>query len=208
MPIPTLSPRMISEFHVRIVDSDIQNCESLSVLFRLEGFQTSFAISQDKALSSSSRLDVFVINLEMSDGSGLGLLKRVKAEVPGAPVFMLVKSPTIDAAVMAMKLGATDVFTQPVDTEHLLISVRDALRRDLHIGAMRDGRRSVEIRGFSALTPRERQVLQLLAEGRSNKSAGDLLEISSRTIEVHRAAIMKKLGAENAADLMRIVFTR
>ena len=66
-------------------------------------------------------------------------------------------------------------------------------------------RRRVEIRGFSQLTPRERQVLQLITNGQSNKEAGRELGISPRTIEVHRARVMEKLGARNTADLMRIV---
>ena len=65
----------------------------------------------------------------------------------------------------------------------------------------------VEVRGFSQLTPREREVLQLITNGQSNKEAGRELGISPRTIEVHRARVMEKLGARNTADLMRIVLT-
>lgn len=65
----------------------------------------------------------------------------------------------------------------------------------------------MEVRGFSKLTAREREVLQLIAEGHSNKEAGRQLGISPRTVEVHRARVMDKLGAKNAADLMRIVLT-
>ena len=106
-----------------------------------------------------------------------------------------------------MKLGASDVIIKPIDTEHLLGLVRDALRRDVHFGAMQGGRRPIEVRGFSQLTPREREVLQLITNGQSNKEAGRELGISPRTIEVHRARVMEKLGARNTADLMRIVLT-
>lgn len=106
-----------------------------------------------------------------------------------------------------MKLGASDVISKPLDTEHFLGVVRDALRRDVHLGAMQGGRRPVEVRGFSQLTPREREVLQLITNGQSNKEAGRELGISPRTIEVHRARVMEKLGARNTADLMRIVLT-
>jgi two-component system response regulator FixJ len=106
-----------------------------------------------------------------------------------------------------MKLGATDIVPKPIDSEHLLTIVRDALRRDVHLGAMQGGRRPVEVRGFAQLTPREREVLQLITNGQSNKEAGRELGISPRTIEVHRARVMEKLGAKNTADLMRIVLT-
>jgi len=75
------------------------------------------------------------------------------------------------------------------------------------VGAVQAGRRLVEVRGFAQLTPREREVLQLITNGQSNKEAGRELGISPRTIEVHRARVMEKLGAKNTADLMRIVLT-
>jgi len=77
----------------------------------------------------------------------------------------------------------------------------------VHLGAMQGGYRPVEVRGFAQLTPREREVLQLITNGQSNKEAGRELGISPRTIEVHRARVMEKLGARNTADLMRIVLT-
>jgi FixJ family two-component response regulator len=106
-----------------------------------------------------------------------------------------------------MKTGANDVVTKPVDTERLIRAVLDALRQDVHLGAVDGGKRLVEIRGFAQLTPREREVLQLITNGQSNKEAGRELGISPRTIEVHRARVMEKLGAKNTADLMRIVLT-
>jgi len=194
---------------IHIVDTDPATCEALSVLFRLEGFQTVFSLEAGHFSISMERRrpDIVVLNLKVGDESGLGLLRRVKALRTGTPVFMLADEPQVDAAVMAMKLGASDVITKPIDTEHLLTVIRDALRRDVHLGAMQGGRRPVEVRGFSQLTPREREVLQLITNGQSNKEAGRELGISPRTIEVHRARVMEKLGARNTADLMRIVLT-
>ncbi|MBF0679430.1 MAG: hypothetical protein IR164_10890 [Devosia sp.] len=120
---------------------------------------------------------------------------------------MLANAPQLDAAVTAMKLGATDVVGKPIDTENLLTIVRDELRRDVHLGTTKGGARAIEVRGFAQLTPREREVLQLIANGQSNKEAAGTLDISHRTIEVHRARVMEKLGARNTAELMRIVLT-
>ena len=194
---------------VHIVDPDPHVCESLSVLFRLEGFQTTFSIEAAHFITSTERRppDVAVINLAVGEESGLGLLRRVKALRTGVPVVMLANVPQLEAAVTAMKLGATDVLSKPLDSEHLLTIIRDALRKDIHLGAMQGGRRPVEVRGFAQLTPREREVLQLITNGQSNKEAGRELGISPRTIEVHRARVMEKLGAKNTADLMRIVLT-
>ena len=194
---------------VHIVDADPATCEALSVLFRLEGFQTTFSLDavQFGASLERRRPDVAILNLQLGGESGLDLLRRIKAMRTGTPVFMLSDEPQVEAAVTAMKLGASDVISKPIDTEHLLTVIRDALRRDIHLGAMQGGRRPVEVRGFSQLTPREREVLQLITNGQSNKEAGRELGISPRTIEVHRARVMEKLGARNTADLMRIVLT-
>jgi two-component system response regulator FixJ len=194
---------------VHIVDSDPGTCEALSVLFRLEGFQTVFSLDVNSfhQVLERRRVDVMVINLQVGAENGLSMLRRVKMQHMGATVIMLADQLQIDLAVTAMKMGATDVVAKPIDTEHLLSIVREALRKDIHVGAMQAGGRAIEVRGFSQLTPREREVLQLITNGQSNKEAGRELGISPRTIEVHRARVMEKLGARNTADLMRIVLT-
>lgn len=194
---------------VHVVDSDLQTCETLSVLFRLEGFQTAFSVNVPSCLAALDRRrpDVVVANLEIAGDDGLTLLRAVKALRMGTPVFMIENRPMVDAAVAAMKAGASDVVTKPLDTERLVRLVRDTLRQDVHVGAVQAGRRPIEVRGFAQLTPREREVLQLITNGQSNKEAGRELGISPRTIEVHRARVMEKLGAKNTADLMRIVLT-
>ena len=194
---------------VHICDPDLSTCEQLSVLFRLEGFQTMFSINLPGFLASLERRrpDVVVANFDLGSDAGLDLLRRVKNLRMGTPVFMLENAPMVEAAVQAMKDGASDVVTKPIDTEHLVRIVRDALRQDIHVGAVQSGGRPVEVRGFAQLTPREREVLQLITNGQSNKEAGRELGISPRTIEVHRARVMEKLGARNTADLMRIVLT-
>ena len=194
---------------IHIVDPDPATCEALSVLFRLEGYQTTFSIDPVHFLVGLERRipDIAVINLRLGTESGLSLLRRIKAMGTGTPVFMLADYPQLDAAVAAMKIGAADVISKPIDTEHFLTDIGEALRRDVHLSALQGGRRAIEIRGFAQLTPREREVLQLISNGQSNKEAGRLLGISPRTVEVHRARVMEKLGARNTADLMRIVLS-
>jgi len=195
---------------VHILDADAATCEALSVLFRLEGFQTTFATEAAGFLLAAERRppDIALVNIRIGHEDGLAILRRLKTMRTGTPVFILEDRPEVDSAVLAMKAGATDVFPKPIDSERLVRAVRDALRQDIQLGTVaRDGRRSVEVRGFDQLTPREREVLQLITNGQSNKEAGRELGISPRTIEVHRARVMEKLGARNTADLMRIVLT-
>lgn len=191
---------------VYIVDPDLSTCETLSVTFRLEGYQTAFFVNFDGVLAALQRHvpDSIVANLELGDDDGLMLIRQVRARLPGMPMFMLENRPMVDYAVAAMKAGATDVLTKPIDSERLVRGMRDAMRQAPPLAAnLRPG----GVRGFSQLTPREREVLQLITRGQSNKEAGRELGISPRTIEVHRARVMEKLGAKNTADLMRIVLT-
>ncbi|MDB5621975.1 MAG: response regulator transcription factor [Devosia sp.] len=194
---------------IHIVDPDPGTCEALSVLFRLEGFQTTFSLDSAhfNAAIDRRRPDAVVLNFQLGEESGLGLLQRIKSSRTGLPVFMLADTSQVDAVVTAMKLGAADVVCKPINSDYLLNAVRDAMRQDINLPAWQAGGRPIEVRGFSQLTPREREVLQLITNGQSNKEAGRQLGISPRTIEVHRARVMEKLGARNTADLMRIVLT-
>lgn len=194
---------------VHIVDADPATCEALSVLFRLEGFQTTFSVDTLGFFAASERRrpDVVALNFAIGRDDGLAVLRRIKSMRTGVPVFMIGNEPDVDRAVHAMKAGASDVLTKPIDNDHMLAAVNEALRLDVHVGAVQSGRRLLEMRGFDQLTPREREVLQLITNGQSNKEAGRELGISPRTIEVHRARVMEKLGARNTADLMRIVLT-
>jgi two-component system, LuxR family, response regulator FixJ len=194
---------------IHILDADSSTCEQLSLFFRLEGFQTAFSLDAISffAAIERHRPDLAVVNIRIGDDDGLLVVRRIKSLRSGIPVFMLSDGPDVDAAVSAMKAGAHDVITKPIDTDRLLRGAREALHEDVHLNPPQGGRRLVEVRGFTQLTPREREVLQLITNGQSNKEAGRELGISPRTIEVHRARVMEKLGAKNTADLMRIVLT-
>lgn len=203
------SPFIYRDKLVHIVDTDIATCERYSIVFRLEGFQTTFSMSAQDFIAGIERRrpDVAIVNMQVGPDSGLDLMRRIKTLKPGTPVFIVEDDELVDGAVQAMKAGATDVFTKSMEDERVALAVRAALGSEVRVGPVADGRRSVEVRGFDQLTPREREVLQLITNGQSNKEAGRLLGISPRTVEVHRARVMEKLGAKNAADLMRIVFT-
>ena len=193
---------------VHILDPDPATCEALSVLFRLEGFQTAFSIDTQTFFAAVERRrpDAAIVNRQIGVEDGMSVLRRLKTLRTGTAVFILEDQPEVAFAVKAIKSGAIDVVTKPIDGEYLVGAVREALSRDVHVAAI-DGERTVEVSGFAQLTPREREVLQLITNGQSNKEAGRLLGISPRTIEVHRARVMEKLGARNTADLMRIVLT-
>lgn len=194
---------------VHIADNDPETCESLEVLFRLDGFQIDISSNAATFIAAFERRrpDIVILNFELAGEDMLPMLKNIKDLRAGIAVFMLADHGDVDDTVEAMRLGANDVFAKPLNREKLANAVRDTLRRDVHIAAVQNGTRQVEIRGFMQLISREREVLQLITNGQSNKEAGRELGISPRTIEVHRARVMEKLGARNTADLMRIVLT-
>lgn len=195
--------------NVHVLDADPETCNSISTLFRLEGFEveTSSTIEQFLKSLKEKRIDVAVLNFAVHDENTLPLIEDIRALSTGASIFMVSDTPSVDITISAMRMGANDVLVKPIDGERLIDGVRNALRHQVQILPPVHGQRRVEVRGFSALTERERQVLQLLVDGKSNKETAIELSISARTVEVHRAHIMEKLGARNTADLIRIVLT-
>jgi FixJ family two-component response regulator len=145
----------------------------------------------------------------MPGRSGLDILKELNAQHYGAPIFIISGQGDIPMAVDAVKNGALDFIEKPFDADTVVARVREAIeawaRRSMEKD--QDSILAAEFPGHDLLTPREREVLAQIARGASNKEAGRHLGISPRTIEVHRARVMEKLGAKNAADLVRIVMS-
>jgi FixJ family two-component response regulator len=140
----------------------------------------------------------------MPGRSGIDILKALDPASFPAPIFVISGQGDIPMAVSAIKLGAVDFIQKPFDADTVVASVRDSLAA---LARHRGNRDTAVFPGSDLLTPRERDVLREITAGASNKEAGRILGISPRTIEVHRARIMEKLGARNAADLVRIVLT-
>jgi FixJ family two-component response regulator len=145
----------------------------------------------------------------MPGRSGIDILKALNANHYPAPIFIISGQGDIPTAVAAIKYGAFDFVEKPFDGDTVVTRVREALeamrRKDANGGAKSVA--DTEFAGKEHLTPRELEVLAQIIGGASNKEAGRQLGISPRTIEVHRARIMEKLGAKNAADLVRLVLT-
>ena len=136
--------------------------------------------------------------------SGLDVLKQLNAEHYPAPILVISGQGDIPTAIDAIRNGALDFIEKPFEAAALVARVRNAIDA-WHSGNRKDSILARDFSGHERLTARERDVLEQIAQGASNKEAGRDLGISPRTIEVHRARIMEKLAAKNAADLMRIV---
>jgi two-component system response regulator FixJ len=196
---------------IMIVDDDPAVRDALSMVFSLEGYHvTSFGDGQ--SLLSATRLrtpSCIILDVHMPGRSGLDILRELNAQDCAAPIFIISGQGDIPMAVDAIKNGALDFIEKPFNAETVVSRVRDAIEaweRRKEAGSSSNVL-SLPFPGRDSLTPREREVLAQIATGASNKEAGRHLGISPRTIEVHRARIMEKLGARNAADLVRIVMT-
>lgn len=191
-----------------IVDRDAAVRDNLSRLFRMEGFvPRAFGDGRAflEALPTFTPVCV-ILDLHVPGKSGLAVLNQLADMRFAPPVLVVSGQPDVAMAVEAMKLGARDFFEKPFPAGVMIQRVRDAVTAYQQTAAgYVDG--LADFRGRDLLTRRERDVLALVANGASNKEAGRRLGISPRTIEVHRARIMAKLGARNAADLMRIVLS-
>jgi two-component system response regulator FixJ len=192
---------------VFVVDDDPMVLNALTVFLTREGYQVAgFSDGASFLEAARSRTPICIIlDVQMPGQTGIDLLKDLKAQDYPAPVFIVSGSGDIPTAVEAIKNGAFDFIEKPVKASTVVTRVREAV--DAWSRRNSNGNLPHAFPGHEQLTARERDVLAQIAAGSSNKQAGRELGISPRTIEVHRARIMEKLGARNAADLMRIVLT-
>lgn len=193
---------------VAIVDDDSSVRDALSLLLKIEGFSTRAFGDGDSFLEALPAITpaCIILDLHLPGRPGMDVLRQLVNGRFAAPVFVISGQSDVAIAVEAMKLGALDFLEKPFSAGVMIARVRDAVAAFRRSTAGRiDG--LADFPGRDLLTQRERDVLTQLAHGASNKEAGRKLGISPRTIEVHRAHIMDKLGARNAADLMRIVLS-
>ena len=189
---------------IYIVDDDPAVRDALSVLFNMEGYVVETFSDGDTFVQSASKAvpACVMLDVHMPGRSGIEILKALNAEHYPAPIFIISGQGDIPMAVEAIRNGAFDFVEKPFSAETVLERVKESIaitkqRQDEVVTA--------SFQGADLLTRRELEVLKEITDGASNKEAGRTLGISPRTVEVHRARIMEKLGARNAADLVRIV---
>ena len=189
---------------LHIVDDEELVRNSLVAVLQNAGYEVLALASGVEFLKALPDLnpDCVILDVRMPRMSGLAVLEIMKQNYPQIPIIMLSGFADVSMAVRAMKCGASDFVEKPFQTNDLLDTIKRVLETPSS-GAKTVARANTEAL-LSNLSKREVEVLSLLVQGKQNKVVARDLEISPRTVEVHRARIMQRLGATSFAELVRL----
>lgn len=190
---------------VFIVDDDASVRRSLERLIQSVGLTAKSFASAALFLQSvqGDETGCLVLDLRMPEISGLELQDRMTKAGIILPIIFISGHGTVPMSVRAMKAGALDFLQKPFDEQDLLDAVYRAIDRCRQGRTQRDELKNIEAR-LRSLTPKEHEVLACVITGMLNKNIADRLATAEKTVKVHRAAIMKKMGARSVADLVRM----
>ena len=199
---------MSADAIIYIVDDDQAMRDSLHWLIESAGFKVaSFASAQEFLHTYQSDTPAcLVLDVRMPGMSGLDLQQQLDQRGIYLPIIFITAHGTVPTAVKALQAGAVDFISKPFDHDVLLGRIEHCLVLDKNQRADRLWRAEVA-RRIASLTPREYEVLQEIAAGKLNKIIAADLQISSKTVEAHRAKVMEKMQADSLAELMRMVLT-
>lgn len=191
---------------VFIVDDDFAVRDSLGLLLHSVGYRVKCCESVGSFLNAyePNQPGCVVLDVCMPGSTGLELQEYLVSEQVDIPIIFITAHADVPTAVRAVKRGAVDFLLKPFSFETLLESVHEALELDRIKRIERAQRDTIEKR-LESLTPRERDVLSKVVEGKLNKVIASELGVSIRTVEIHRARIMAKMKVRRATELARLV---
>jgi two-component system, LuxR family, response regulator FixJ len=196
---------MSGERKVYVIDDDAAMRDSLNFLLAAAGFDVTMFDTATKFLNVLPRLDFgcVVSDVRMPGIDGIELLKRMKALTSRFPIVIITGHGDVPLAVEAMKLGAVDFLEKPFEDDRLIAMIDAAIRQGDSAARDQAVTRDLAAR-IASLSPRERQVMDGLIAGLSNKLIARDYDISPRTIEVYRANVMTKMQANSLSELVRL----
>lgn len=190
---------------VFIVDDDPAVRDALGLLLGVRGYRTAVFASAEAFLQGWQQAwsGCLLVDIRMSGMDGLTLQRELGERGCRIPVIIMSGHGDVSMARAAFKADAVDFLEKPFEDAKLIGAIDEALSRARSEHSEQQ-RRSRSASLLGELTPREREVMQLVVVGRHNREIGPALGISVRTVEVHKARLMSKLGVDNVADLVRI----
>ena len=199
---------MVSEPTVFIVDDDPAVQKSLRWLIESVGLRAETYGTAQEFLEAydPDRPGCLVLDVRLPGMSGLDLLEQLAAQNVTTPAIMISGYGDVPMAIRAMKHGAIDFIEKPFKDQRLLDSIHRAIEWDARNRWAQAERLAIAVRA-ARLTPREREVMDLLVTGKANKQMAAHLGCSGKTVEVHRARVMEKMQADSVADVVRMVLT-
>jgi FixJ family two-component response regulator len=190
---------------VHVVDDDASIRTAISRLLNAAGYEVRcYASAGEFVIARAQNAGgCVVLDMCMPGPSGLELQESLRRDECAPPVIFLTGYGDVHSSVRAMKAGAVDFLTKPLDREALLGAVRDALERDASTRLQRERLHALRHR-YASLTPRERDVAVRVVRGRLNKQIAADLGMAERTVKAHRAKIMEKMQASSVAELVHM----
>ena len=190
---------------IAIVDDDPSVREGLHSLIKSAGWRAeTFASAQEfLARRGADAPSCLILDLQLPGLSGLDLQKRMAEVNLEIPIVFLTGHGDIPASVQAMKAGAIEFLTKPVEEEDILRAIQEAVQRDRRMRRQHAEMHDLQSR-YDTLTAREREVMQQVISGLLNKQVAAELKITEFTVKIHRAHVMQKMRADSLADLVRM----
>jgi two-component system, LuxR family, response regulator FixJ len=192
---------------VHLVDDDASVRRSVGFMLRTSGHQVQAYESGAELLKNSAQLEqgCILLDIRMPGMDGLEVQQALQEKGVGLPVIIMTGHGDVGLAVKAMKAGAVDFIEKPFEKVTLFSSLDEAFRRLSQRQVTGERTKDAAVK-LQALTARERDVLRGLAQGLPNKTIAYDLGISPRTVEIHRANLMTKLGVRSLSEALRIAF--
>ena len=184
-----------TERNVFVVDDEVKVLEVVGATLGSLSVEVTCFVHPVKCLERlrSQKCDLLIADLRMPEMDGMELVTNVRRHAPWVPVLIMTGYGDVPTAVRAIQAGAVDLIEKPLDKDTLIRTVKSILRENV-LGNTCVGK---------ALTAIQMKVLKMVIDGKSNKEIADLLDRSVRTVEVHRANMMEKLGVSNMLDLVK-----
>lgn len=193
---------------IHIIDDDEEVRVSLGLLLETSGYTVLTFPSGDAHIAANPALDaaILILDVRMPGRDGLETLAHVRTRAPSVPVIMISGHGDVPLAVKAMQIGANDFVEKPFVASRIIDAINRLGQTEGQTGGQRGDKPASEaLKALSVLTPREREVARLLADGKPNKIVAHELGVSVRTVETHRARVKSKLGINSLADLVKLV---